>query len=104
MSVFFMRSRRISCAVLLMLGVFGLATAAAEDAIQPRPLDAKTYRQRCLMCHSAAVPEGIADWVVAGIVPKDAVASEAALAALRASNLWCWRRCALLVALISASS
>jgi len=93
MSVFFMRSRRISCVVLLMLGVFGLATAAAEDAIQPRPLDAKTYRQRCLMCHSAAVPEGIADWVVAGIVPKDAVASEAALAALRASNLWCWRRC-----------
>lgn len=88
-----MNPRRAARMALLTLGVFGLATASAEDAVQPRPLDAKTYRQRCLMCHSAAVPEGIADWVVEGIVPKDAVASEAALEALRASNLWCWRRC-----------
>lgn len=88
-----MNPRTASCAVLLALGIFGLSTAAAEDAVRPHPLDAKTYRQRCLMCHSAAVPEGIADWVVSGIAPKDAAASEAALAALKASNLWCWRRC-----------
>lgn len=47
-----------------------------------------TYRQRCLMCHSKAAPEGVSPEILAGLhtvpglKPRDAM-----------PTLLCWRRC-----------
>ena len=88
-----MNSSKRAGILILLIAAAACNAAHAEDAPRPAPLDAKRYKQRCLMCHSASVPDGIADWVVAGIAPKQTPASAAAMEALRASNFKCWRRC-----------
>jgi len=79
--------------LMLLVATLAVSTAYGEESPPRAPLDAAKYRQRCLMCHSASVPEGIADWVVKGVAPKPTPASAAAMEALRASNFICWRRC-----------
>jgi hypothetical protein len=70
----------------------GIGTAQAADA-PTKVLDSKIYKQRCLMCHSTATPEGVAAKVVEGTSAAKSPPTEATAAALKAMGLKCWRRC-----------
>lgn len=78
-------------AVLFLALAGGAAARAAEPAVSPA-LDAAIYKQRCLLCHSTATPEGISERVTAGVAPQGVSNSDAAKN-LKASPLKCWRRC-----------
>lgn len=79
-------------AVAALAIALGVGSAQAADA-PAKVLDSKMYKQRCLMCHSTATPDGVAEEVVEGTSAAKSPPTEATAAALKAMGLKCWRRC-----------
>lgn len=88
------RCRKVVLAVptIAIMQVLLLDTAYAAEP-PSKVLDAKLYKQRCLLCHSKATPEGVAQRVVTDIAPGKNPPTDITAAELKASPLNCWRRC-----------
>src|SRR5437868_2805645 len=83
-------SRCLAWAMFLSC-TMGRVLAADSDAAPPDVLDASKYRARCLLCHAATPPEGVAERIVAGLAPKkDPQSTAESLAKLK---FRCLRRC-----------
>lgn len=74
---------------LALAGVLLLLTPAPLAAQEDHSgLTRAKYVRNCLMCHSAAAPEGVSPAILTGLYPKPGLQPAAAM-----PGLTCWRRC-----------
>jgi len=81
---------RFVCLIFLWCAA-GYCLAADSASAASDVLDASKYRARCLMCHSATPPEGVAQRIMSGLTPKKD--SQSTADDLSKLNLRCLRRC-----------
>jgi mono/diheme cytochrome c family protein len=62
--------------------------AAAQNPEDHSGLTREIYRQHCLLCHSAAAPEGVSAAIKAGLHPSTTLTPREAM-----PGVSCWRRC-----------
>lgn len=74
---------RLALAAALLLTPASLAAQADHSG-----LTRAKYVRNCLMCHSAAAPEGISPAILTGLYPKPGLQPAVAM-----PGLTCWRRC-----------
>jgi hypothetical protein len=78
------------------VGIAGLALLALGCAAPGTPqvpedhsgLTRESFRQKCLLCHASAAPEGVSAEILAGLHPVPGLKPRDAM-----PNVSCWRRC-----------
>ena len=83
-------ARRIVPWVVAMaaIGIIGTMPRAATAQEDHSGLTRESFRQKCLLCHSRAAPEGISPAIMAGLHPEPGLRPADAM-----PGITCWRRC-----------
>jgi hypothetical protein len=79
---------RAAASALLVLASCGVAAGKAQVVEDHSGLTRETFREKCLLCHHSAAPEGISPEIMAGLHPVPGLKPADAM-----PNIRCWRRC-----------
>jgi mono/diheme cytochrome c family protein len=79
---------RIRVAGLALLALGCIAPGASQAPEDHSGLTRETFRQKCLLCHSAAAPEGVSAKILEGLNASSKLTPREAM-----PGISCWRRC-----------
>lgn len=73
---------------LMLLAVGLMAPGATQTPEDHSGLTRESFRQKCLLCHSAAAPEGVSPRILEGLNASSKLTPREAM-----PGVTCWRRC-----------